>query len=126
MTKDENSFHRYTRSYLKDHPEEKATIVNEHIQRLALGKNKWNEWADEFKEYINKEEINDAVIDLRKLKNVGGNFSEAQFSVGAYFNKAQFSSGAYFQDVQFSGGTLFSKAFIVFDEANNNEEDTDA
>jgi hypothetical protein len=123
-----DDFLRYTRSYLKKHPDEAKAIKQEHLGRIAQGKDVWNAWADEFKAFIDQQERgrkegqqNDFVIDLSEIEidcNEHGfagfgfpcrtNFFGTTFSGKAGFRNTTFSGFADFRDTTFSDLTSFS------------------
>ena len=103
-------FHRYTRYYLEKHPEEKQAIAEEHLERVAKGKKIWNNWAEEFAEFIEKKALEDAFIDLGEIEiNITDHyFSELNIPCFISFFKTIFSGDIDFSHSTFSGDTDFS------------------
>ena len=116
-------FERYTKSYLKNHPDEIKAVQVEHLKRILSGREKWNEWAKTFKAYVEGNNIDDAAIILRHTLISHEDFSGYNFPVeldlfhvtfrnSVDFTRAKFMGGVNFRETRFFGTAVFSHALF--------------
>ncbi len=103
-------FERYTHRYAIDHPGDQEEIAKEHLHRVKLGVEKWNDWNNKFESFIKENNIKNPFIDFSKCTIETSKFSNFEFACDVHFKETHFTKPVYFKSTVFSGVASFSGA----------------